>query len=178
MITRQGDTLKLSQQKYARTLVLLSPSKFTPDGFARLRGQLSYIANSTRPDASFSSAQLAQVKAIDATATDARSLNSAVSFIQKMIELGMIIVLADDKGKASIIHYASWKCRRVTRSVLAAESYSSGEISNIGHILSEFNPADPLTKKMNSPLLSKLLETGIIDHPVNQWIIHNDSNQN
>eukprot|EP00171_Calliarthron_tuberculosum_P023237 IDg23237t1 len=130
-------------------------------------------------------------------------------------QLGMIILLADDNGKASVIHYASWKCRRVTRSVLAAEiyalsacfdfcftfahdlanilgkkipiflftdsksifdtitklssvsekrllidisslrqSYSSGEISNIGHILSEFNPADPLTKKMNSPLLA------------------------
>ncbi len=39
-------------------------------------------------------------------------------------QLGMVIVLADGKGNACLIHYAYWKSRRVTRSVLSAEVYA------------------------------------------------------
>jgi hypothetical protein len=36
-------------------------------------------------------------------------------------QIGYLIVLADAQGRANIVHYASIKCQRVTRSVLASE---------------------------------------------------------
>ncbi len=39
-------------------------------------------------------------------------------------QLGFIVILKDKFDKASIIHYGSWKCHRVTRSVLGAEIYA------------------------------------------------------
>ena len=33
---------------------------------------------------------------------------------------GMVALLVEKHNKACVVHYASWKCRRVTRSVLAA----------------------------------------------------------
>lgn len=39
-------------------------------------------------------------------------------------QAGFIIILADTNGKANIIHYGSKKCRRITRSVMAAEILS------------------------------------------------------
>ena len=38
------------------------------------------------------------------------------------------------------------------------ESYISGEIQNIGHVFSDCNLADALTKKTRSPVLNQLLE--------------------
>ncbi len=55
------------------------------------------------------------------------------------------------------------------------QAYVCGEIQNIAHISSEHNLADPLIKKMNSPLLINLLDTGKIHHSVNKWIVHKDS---
>ncbi len=39
-------------------------------------------------------------------------------------QLRMVVVLADANGNACPIHYASWKSRRVSRSVLSAEVYA------------------------------------------------------
>ena len=39
-------------------------------------------------------------------------------------QLGFVILLKDKYDNASIIHYGSWKCHRVTRSVLGAEIYA------------------------------------------------------
>ena len=39
-------------------------------------------------------------------------------------QLGYLICLIDASGNANIIHYASQKCKRITRSVLAAELYA------------------------------------------------------
>jgi hypothetical protein len=38
-------------------------------------------------------------------------------------QIGMVLVLADSKNNANIIHWCSIKCKRVTRSVLASELY-------------------------------------------------------
>ena len=119
----------------------------------------------------------------------------------------------------------SWKCKRVTRSVLAADvfayklqqdvrrmtgidvptvlftdsrclfdrikrmsnisekllliyisalrqCYARGELSNIGHISSQYNLADPLTKRTKSKLMEDVMTQGRLRHPVNQCIIH------
>lgn len=39
-------------------------------------------------------------------------------------QLGYIFLLADKSGKCNILHYASYKSRRVRRSVLGAEVYA------------------------------------------------------
>lgn len=39
-------------------------------------------------------------------------------------QIGYVIVLADSKNNANIIHWSSIKCKRVTRSVLASELYA------------------------------------------------------
>ena len=41
--------------------------------------------------------------------------------------------------------------------LLNTERLSYGEIENIGHVLSEYNLADPLTKKMKSDALDQLM---------------------
>jgi hypothetical protein len=39
-------------------------------------------------------------------------------------QIGYLIVLADEKNNANIVHWSSTKCKRVTRSVLASELYA------------------------------------------------------
>ena len=151
-------------------------------------------------------------------------------------QLSMVVALIDKYRNASLIHYATWKSRRIVRSILEAElyalsachdycqilahdlqlitcnryplhlmtdsksifdtitrlssisekgllidvsalweSYTSGEIQNIGHVLSDCNLADALTKKTRSPVLNQLLKKGIITHDVNLWIIHQET---
>ena len=58
------------------------------------------------------------------------------------------------------------------------QAYSTGEISNIGHVLTKYNIADSLTKRSKCALLDELLRTGKLSHPVNLWIIHEDPNEN
>ncbi len=72
-----------SQQNYSITLEKISPKDFSPDAFAHLRGQLAYVATSTRPDLAYINAKLAQVPFSRATADDVRLLNSAVKVLKE-----------------------------------------------------------------------------------------------
>lgn len=47
-------------------------------------------------------------------------------------QIGFVICFADSTGKANIIHWSSIKCKRVTRSVLAAELYGMAHGFDIG----------------------------------------------
>lgn len=47
------------------------------------------------------------------------------------------------------------------------KAYTSGEIRNVGHILTNYNVADSLTEKMSSTIIIQLLETRKHSHPVN-----------
>ena len=51
------------------------------------------------------------------------------------------------------------------------ESYERMEISDLGWIRSEHNPADALTKMKENSVLNAILDEGKILHPVEQWII-------
>lgn len=147
-------------------------------------------------------------------------------------QLGFIILVCDASGKCNMLHFSSYKSKRVTRSVLGAEvlafadgfdyayllrhdlqrilaqhlplamltdseslfksivksttttekrlmidleaarqSYGTQKISDVGWIRSEDNPADGLTKPAPCKALEKLLETGRVDDPVQQWIV-------
>ena len=51
----------INQNNYASTFRTLKPNNFTPKEFSRLRGQIGYIANGTRPDVAFNFAYLSQI---------------------------------------------------------------------------------------------------------------------
>ena len=50
-------------------------------------------------------------------------------------QLGYIITLCDKFNNACILHYASYKSRRVAKSVLGAESYAFADAYNLGYCL-------------------------------------------
>jgi hypothetical protein len=50
-------------------------------------------------------------------------------------QIGYVIVLADDKDNANVIHWSSTKCKRVTRSVLASELYAMVAGFDTGFVL-------------------------------------------
>ena len=50
-------------------------------------------------------------------------------------QLGYIILLADKFGKRNILHYASYKSRRVTRSVLGAEVYAFADAFDYAYVI-------------------------------------------
>lgn len=147
-------------------------------------------------------------------------------------QMGFIILLCDSTGRAHVLNFASRKCKRVVRSVMAGEvyafstafdeafvlrydleqlygrriplslftdskqlfdvvtkathptekrlmvdiaaarqAYNRYDISNVGLIASEDNPADPLTKENGCHALDTLLRTGMDHTPVAQWVI-------
>lgn len=51
------------------------------------------------------------------------------------------------------------------------EAYQKQEISQVGHVFSDQNPADALTKIGNCPALNSILETGQLHLEVNQWVV-------
>ena len=122
--------------------------------FCSVRGKLSYAASSTRPDISFATATLSQVtesmfneKHFNLLNKTVKKLNTLNGIIFKPLDLsslyiagyadasfannhdlssqlGSVIILKDKYDNATIIQYGSWKCHRVTRSVLGAEIYA------------------------------------------------------
>ena len=54
------------------------------------------------------------------------------------------------------------------------ELYSSGQITNIGHVSAEYNLAEPL-KKTKAAMLEKLLSTGKVNYSVDLWIVHEEN---
>ena len=51
------------------------------------------------------------------------------------------------------------------------DAYRRKEMQNIGFIKTNYNIADPLTKESENETLDELLYTGILQHPVSQWIV-------
>ena len=122
--------------------------------FRSLRGRIAYIASCTRPDLAYHAAHMSHITSDNITDTDINFLNSAVRkanehrhiVLPKLdlkslyvvgyadagfannrdlsSQLGFIVLLKDKADNAAIIHYGSWKCHRVTRSVLGAEIYA------------------------------------------------------
>ena len=50
-------------------------------------------------------------------------------------QIGFVICLADASSRANILHWSSIKCRRVTRSVLAAELYAMAHGFDLGAVI-------------------------------------------
>ena len=256
--------LRYSHPNYAEQINVLDPKNNSFDDFVHSRGQIGYHVSVCGPRAAYLSAQLSQVTKSSFESSDVKNLNKAISVLRNdsfitfpkldissvavvgysdasfatnkdnSSQLGMVVLLKDKDDNAALIHYTSWKCRRVTRSILAAEvhafaacfdycitlaydlsailafhvpvlmftdskclfdtitklstvsekrllidisalreSYACGELTNVAHVSSENNLADPFTKNTTSPILDELLNSGKLSHPISQWIIHN-----
>ena len=61
--------------------------------------------------------------------------------------------------------------RLVIDLMVAREAYERGEISDVGHVRSEHNLEDELTKVIEPRRLRSLMRTGRYDHPVSEWVI-------
>jgi len=126
------------------------------DKFRTIRGQLLFIAQSSRPDISYDVSQLCQVRYADIVKKDIKLLNQIVTHVKetkdlklkfkklkketlrllvfvdsgyntnrdRTSQLGVIIFLADEENNCHFLHWSSSKCPRVTRSMLASETYA------------------------------------------------------
>lgn len=96
-------------------------------------------------------------------------------YLSKMLSIKIPVELFTDSKSifATITKLTSIKEKRLLIDLTKLRhAYTSGRIRNLGHIQTEFNIADPLTKKMNSAFLSTLPDTGKLERPVNHWILH------
>ncbi len=62
----------------------------TPKMFANLRGQIGYVANTTRPDIAFNYASMTQTRAETSDAQSFKLLNSTLDMLQQR-ELGLVL---------------------------------------------------------------------------------------
>jgi len=134
----------------------------TTEQYVAQRARGAYIASVCQPEASYDLSVAAQtsnpkednIKALNKriqwqienparglrfVALDTKSLQLLVftdsSFANNLdysSQIGYIVVLADATGKANTIHWSSIKCKRITRSVLAAELYGLAHGFDIG----------------------------------------------
>ena len=98
------------------------------------------------------------------------------AILQQYIPLSM---MTDSKSLFDVII----KCSDTTEKSLlidlfaVREGYRRQDISNIGHIRSEFNPADSFTKLTSSAVLDSVLTDNMLQHPIAKWVICQDSSK-
>jgi hypothetical protein len=50
------------------------------------------------------------------------------------------------------------------------EAYAKLELANLRFVRTAYNLADPMTKHVKNTHLEKLLDTGVVDHPVEEYV--------
>jgi hypothetical protein len=83
-----------------------------------------------------------------------------------------LVLFTDNKGVFDTItkRTAVTEKRVMIELAVLREAYEKKEISNMGFILSRYNPADALTKKKSNGQLVRFLNEGKVEHPVEQWL--------
>jgi hypothetical protein len=54
------------------------------------------------------------------------------------------------------------------------EAYAKFELANLGFVRTAYNLADPIKKHVKNTHLDKLLDTGVVDHPVQEYVTRAD----
>lgn len=154
IISLERNAVKLSQPQHIAKLSTICEDNVDISAFTTQRARGAYIASMCRPDFTYRFAACSQVvvpkkvhakrlnEAIESAKEDP---NFGLSFVRldpsslRVIvfadasfasnedltsQLGFVIGLADKHGNANIVHYSSFKSKRVTRSVLAAELFA------------------------------------------------------
>ena len=84
-----------------------------------------------------------------------------------------LTMLTDSKSLFDVIT----KCSQTTEKRLmidisvVREAYEENEISNVGFIRTDQNPADAMTKVMHSKVLSRIINQNKCDVIVDRWVI-------
>lgn len=84
-----------------------------------------------------------------------------------------IHMFIDTKSLFDLVTKASYTaCKRLMIIIsVIREAFREWGIDNIGHVMSEHNPADSFTN-ITTGILQKICETGKLNHPVQHWIIN------
>jgi hypothetical protein len=62
-------------------------------------------------------------------------------------------------------------CKRLSIEVdVVHEAYAKFELANLGFERTAYNLADPITNHVKNTHLGKLLDTGVVDHPVEEYV--------
>ena len=87
-----------------------------------------------------------------------------------------IIILTDSLSLFDVLTKATTTSeKRLMIDLTAAkEAYKKREIDTIGFVRTEYNPADVFTKITRCKILDDILETSLLNHPVEQWITRTD----
>jgi hypothetical protein len=62
----------------------------------------------------------------------------------------------------------------IDRGCCCTEAYAKFELANLGFVRTAYKLADPMTKHVKNTHLDKLLDTGVVDHPVEEYITRAD----
>lgn len=92
---------------------------------------IKYLAKTAEQGLTFAPLDLESTKVViisDASFANARGSRS---------QLGFLIILTDKDGNANVVHYSSARCKRVTRSVMAAELHALILAFDYGFVLRE-----------------------------------------
>jgi hypothetical protein len=85
--TCQRNLIEINQASHIERLALLRDTNIDQDMFRTVRGQLLFIAQSTRPDVSYAVAKLCQIPYEQATTNDANLLNQIVKYLRATKDL-------------------------------------------------------------------------------------------
>ena len=92
-------------------------------------------------------------------------------------KLLLLTLLTDSKSLFDVLVTSSTTTEKRLMIDIAAirEAYQSTEIHNVAHVRGDHNPGDAFTKVGKCLALNRILESGILDLPVNQWIVRSDA---
>ena len=157
--------VKTSETSTTSSRGIVRPKLSTKEQYIAQRARGAYLASTCQPEASFDlsyAAQSTEFTPDDVTALNKRlqwqidnktrglryvkldpnSLKVVVftdsSFANNRdlsSQIGFVVCIADKTDKANIIHWSSIKCKRITRSVLAAELYGVAHGFDIGTVI-------------------------------------------
>jgi hypothetical protein len=72
---------------------------------------------------------------------------------------------------STVTQYNAWREKRLSIEIaVAREAYAKFELSNLGFVRTAYNLADPMVKQGKNKHLDKLLDTGVVDHPVEEYV--------
>jgi hypothetical protein len=71
----------------------------------------------------------------------------------------------------TVTQYNALREKRLSIEVaVVREAYAKFELANQGFVRTGYNLADPMAKHVKNTHLDKLLDTGVVDHPVEEYI--------
>jgi hypothetical protein len=74
---------------------------------------------------------------------------------------------------STVTQYNALREQRLSIEVaVVREAYAKFELSDIGFVKTAYNLADPTTKHVKNTHIDKLFDTGVVDHPVEEYVTH------